>query len=572
MATAQTPLRHYKWLALSNTTIGVLLASLNSTSLIIAMPVIFRGLEVDPLAPQSFDYLLWSLMGYLLVTAVLVVTLGRLGDIYGRVRMYNLGFLIFTLSSLGLAAIWSKGDAGALELIAMRMIQGVGGAMLMANSAAILTDAFPEHERGMALGINQIAGMAGGFLGIVVGGLVSEVGWRWVFLFNVPIGVLGTIWSYWKLKSLGERTPAPIDWAGNTAFAIGLGLLLTGITYGILPYGNHLTGWTAPFVLATMGGGMVILAVFALIETRVQAPMFDLNLFRIRAFSAGNIAGLLSSVARGGLQFMVIMWLQGIWLPLHGYAFETTPLWAGIYMVPSTLGFLLAGPISGHLSDRYGARPFATAGMLLAAASFLLFLALPVDFPYWLFALALFVNGIAFGLFAAPNTAGIMNSLPPHLRGVGSGMRATFVNVGMPISMGIFFSLMILGLSSNFPPLLYQGLVANGIDPAQAAQISHLPAMGYLFATFLGYNPLLSLLGPHVIHSLQPQQAVTLVSKDFFPHLIAAPFHSGLVVVFTFSFVMCLVAALASWLRGGHYVYSERGSAIHAIDTASVDG
>jgi MFS family permease len=569
MAAPQTPPRHYKWLALSNTTLGVLLASLNGTSLIIAMPVIFRGLQVDPLAPESFDLLLWSLMGYLLVTAVLVVTLGRLGDMYGRVRMYNLGFLIFTLSSLGLAAIWSKGDAGALQLIAMRMIQGVGGAILMANSAAILTDAFPEHERGMALGINQIAGMAGGFLGIVVGGLVSEVGWRWVFLFNVPIGVFGTIWSYWKLKSLGARSPAPIDWIGNAAFAVGLGLLLTGITYGIRPYGGHLMGWSDPFVLAAMGGGMVILAVFALIEKRVHVPMFDLNLFRIRAFSAGNIAGLLSSVARGGLQFMVIMWLQGIWLPLHGYPFETTPLWAGIYMLPSTLGFLLAGPVSGHLSDRYGARPFATAGMLLAAASFVLFLALPVDFPYWLFALALFVNGIAFGLFAAPNTAGIMNSLPPHLRGVGSGMRATFINVGMPISMGIFFSLMILGLSSHFPPLLYQGLVANGIAPAQASQISHLPAMGYLFATFLGYNPLLSLLGPHVMHALQPQHAATLVSKSFFPHLIAGPFHSGLVVVFGFSFVMCLIAALASWLRGGHYVYSERGSAIDAIDTTA---
>jgi EmrB/QacA subfamily drug resistance transporter len=569
MAAPETLPRHYKWLALSNTTLGVLLASLNSTSLIIAMPVIFRGLQVDPLAPESFDYLLWSLMGYLLVTAVLVVTLGRLGDMYGRVRMYNLGFLIFTLSSLGLAAIWSKGDAGALQLIAMRMIQGVGGAILMANSAAILTDAFPEHERGMALGINQIAGMAGGFLGIVVGGLVSEVGWRWVFLFNVPVGVLGTIWSYWKLKSLGTRSPAPIDWAGNAAFAIGLGLLLTGVTYGIRPYGNHLMGWSDPFVLATICGGLVILAVFVLIETRAHAPMFDLNLFRIRAFSAGNIAGLLSSVARGGLQFMVIMWLQGIWLPLHGYAFEITPLWAGIYMLPSTLGFLLAGPISGHLSDRYGARLFATAGMLLAAASFALFLVLPVDFHYWLFALALFVNGIAFGLFAAPNTAGIMNSLPPHLRGVGSGMRATFINVGMPISMGIFFSLMILGLSSHFPPLLYQGLVANGIAPAQASQISHLPAMGYLFATFLGYNPLLSLLGPHVMHALQPQHAATLASKDFFPHLIAGPFHSGLVVVFGFSFVMCLVAALASWMRGGHYVYSERGSAIDAIDTTA---
>ncbi len=546
---------HYKWFALSNTTLGVLLATLNATSLVIAMPVIFRGLQVNPLAPESFDYLLWSLMGYLFVTAILVVALGRLGDMFGRVRLYNLGFLVFTLASLGLAAIWSKGAAGALELIVMRMVQAVGGAMLMANSAAILTDAFPETERGTALGVNQIAGMAGGFLGVVVGGLISQLGWRWVFLFNVPIGIVGTVWSYWKLRELGARARAPMDWFGNAAFALGLGLLLVGITYGIRPYGRHLTGWADPFVLGCLGSGMLVLAGFVLIERRVAAPMFDLGLFRIRAFSAGNVAGLLSSVARGGLQFMVIMWLQGIWLPLHGYAFDVTPLWAGIYMLPSTLGFLLAGPLAGHLSDRYGARPFATAGMLVAAASFLLFLALPVDFSYGAFALVLFVNGISFGLFAAPNTAGIMNALPPSSRGVGSGMRATFINVGMPVSIGIFFSLMILQLSSRLPPLLYQGLISNGVPSAQAGHLAHLPAMGYLFATFLGYNPLDSLLGPHVLHMLPPQNAATLVSEDFFPHLIAGPFHAGLKVVFGFAMVMCLVAALASWLRGKHYVY-----------------
>ncbi|HKB61182.1 MAG TPA: MFS transporter, partial [Gallionellaceae bacterium] len=491
-----------------------------------------------------------------------------LGDMFGRVRLYNLGFLIFTLASLGLAAIWSKGDAGALELIVMRMVQAVGGAMLMANSAAILTDAFPETERGTALGVNQIAGMAGGFLGVVVGGLVSQAGWRWVFLFNVPIGLIGTLWSYWKLRELGARTRAPMDWFGNAAFALGLSLLLVGITYGIRPYGHHLTGWADPFVLGCLGSGILVLAGFVLIERRATAPMFELGLFRIRAFSAGNVAGLLSSVARGGLQFMVIMWLQGIWLPLHGYAFEVTPLWAGIYMLPSTLGFLLAGPLAGHLSDRYGARPFATAGMLVAAASFLLFLALPIDFSYGAFALVLFVNGISFGLFAAPNTAGIMNALPPQSRGVGSGMRATFINVGMPVSIGIFFSLMILELSSHFPPLLYQGLTSNGVPAAQAGHLAHLPAMGYLFATFLGYNPLGSLLGPHVLHALPPQNAAALVSEDFFPHLIAGPFHAGLKVVFGFATVMCLIAALASWLRGKHYVYRPNAAESGRADSA----
>ncbi|MGA9666455.1 MAG: MFS transporter [Gallionella sp.] len=552
-----TKTRDYKWLALSNTTLGVLMASLNSTSLIIAMPVIFRGLQVDPLAPESFDYLLWLLMGYLVVTAVLVVTMGRLGDIYGRVRIYNLGFLVFTLASVGLAATWSNGAAGALELIIMRMVQAVGGAMLMANSAAILTDAFPENERGTALGINQIAGMTGGFLGVVVGGLISEIGWRWVFLFNVPIGIAGTIWAYWKLRELGVRVQARIDWLGNATFAVGLAMLLIGATYGIQGYDDHLMGWTSPFVLAMMAGGAGVLGIFVLIERRVPAPMFDLRLFKIRAFSGGNIAGLLSSIARGGLQFMVIMWLQGIWLPLHGYAFEVTPLWAGIYMLPSTVGFLVAGPLSGHLSDRYGVRPFATAGMILAAISFWLFLVLPVNFSYGAFAFVLFLNGAAFGMFASPNTAGIMNSLPPNFRGEGSGMRATFLNVGMPISIGIFFSLMILGLSSHFPPVLYQGLIAHGVPPGDATQLSHLPAMGYLFATFLGYNPLQTLLGPQVLGALPAKDSAALVSKDFFPHLIAAPFHSGLEIAFGFALAMCLMAAVASWLRGGHYVYRE---------------
>jgi MFS family permease len=538
----------------------MLLAAVNGTSLIISLPVIFRGLGVNPLAAASFDYLLWILMGYMLVTAVLVVTLGRIGDMFGRVRMYNLGFAIFTLGSIASATVWSHGSAGALELIVMRMIQAVGGAMLMANSAAILTDSFPEDERGMALGINQIAAMAGAFLGIIVGGVLSKFGWRWVFLFNVPIGIAGTIWSYWKLRDLGERVRARIDWFGNITFAAGLSMVLIGVTYGIRAYDGHLMGWGDPFVIWMLAGGFCALVLFVVIEQHINAPMFDLRLFRIRAFAAGNVAGLLSAIGRGGLQFLLIMWLQGIWLPLHGYDFVNTPLWAGIYMLPTTVGFLAAGPLSGYLSDRFGARPFATGGMLAAAVSFGLFLALPVNFGYLAFAAVLFLNGVAFGMFASPNTAGIMNSVPARFRGAASGMRSTFQNTGMPLSIGIFFSLMIVGLSSQVPGAMLKGLTANGVSRATAEGLSHLPAVGYLFAAFLGYNPLKQLLGPKLLASLPSHSASTLISKRFFPELIAGPFHHGLTVVLTFALVMCVIAAGASWLRGGKFIYSDQDS------------
>lgn len=548
---------HYKWVALSNTTLGVLMATLNATSLIIALPVIFRGIHLDPLAPSSFSYLLWILLGYLLMTAVLVVALGRLGDMFGRVKMYNLGFLIFTLGALGAALTWSHGSAGALELIIFRMVQAVGGAMLMANSAAILTDAFPHNQRGMALGVNQIAALGGSFLGILVGGFLSQFSWRWVFLFNVPLGLIGVLWSYLALKEIDIFHPAKIDWLGNITFAVGLGMLLVGITYGIRPHGSSPMGWGDPLVISLIAAGLVVLALFILVEKHVKQPMFNLELFKIRAFTAGNIAGLTAAMSRGGLQFMLIMWLQGIWLPLHGYAFTDTPLWAGIYMLPTTIGFLIAGPLSGYLSDKYGARPFATGGMILAAISFGLMMLLPVNFSYWIFALILLVNGLAFGMFSSPNTAGIMNSVPARFRGAASGMRATFMNVGLPLSIGVFFTLMIVGLTSQVPSSMYHGLTANGVPAGVAANLSHLPAISYLFAAFLGYNPLQTLLGPSVLGHLSHVNAARLTSKEFFPQLIGPPFKHGLVVVLSFAIIACLVAAAASWLRGGKYVHQE---------------
>jgi MFS family permease len=542
---------------LSNTTLGMLMATLNMSSVMIAMPAIFRGIHLDPLGPGNFNYLLWMLMGYMVVTAVLVVNLGRLGDIFGRVRMYNLGFLVFTVASILLSLVWSTGATGALELIVLRMVQAVGGAMLMANTAALLTDAFPAERRGLALGLNQVVGLAGSFIGLLAGGLLARYDWRLVFVINVPVGLFGTVWSYWKLKELGKRTPARIDWLGNLAFAAGLTMALVGATYGIRPYGGHTMGWTSPFVISMIVAGLLLLTLFVLIERRTAEPMFQLDLFRIRPFSAGNAAGFLGSIGRGGLMFMLIIWLQGIWLPEHGYSFERTPLWAGIYMIPLNVGFLTAGPVSGWLSDRFGARPFATGGMLIAAVSFFGLILLPVNFPYWAFGLLLLVSGIAFGLFAAPNTTSIMNSVPARYRGVASGMRVTFQNTGMPVSIAIFFSLMIIGLTSRVPHTLYAGLTANGVPNGTASSLAHLPAVGYLFAAFLGSNPLHSLLGPKVLAALTPAQQANLTGRSFFPSLISDPFKHGLVIILTFSIVMCLLAAWASWLRGARYIHQE---------------
>jgi MFS family permease len=547
----------YKWIALSNTTLGVLMATTNMSILLIALPDIFRGLGVDPLAPGNTSLLLWLIMGYMLVTAVLVVSFGRLGDMYGRVRMYNAGFAIFTVFSILLAATWMHGTAGVLWLVFMRIFQGVGGAMLMANSSAIITDAFPSDQRGLGLGLNQVAGIAGSFLGLIIGGLLAPVQWRLVFLVSVPIGLFGTVWAYQKLHDTGVRRQARMDWWGNVTFAVGLVAVLVGITYGIQPYGAHTMGWTNPWVVTALVGGCCVLGAFCVIESRVDDPMFHLDLFRIRAFTAGNAASLLAGLGRGGLMFILIIWLQGIWLPRHGYSFETTPLWAGIYMLPLTVGFLVAGPISGWLSDRFGARAFATGGMLVAAVSFGWLLVLPVDFSYWPFALALLLNGIGMGLFASPNRAGIMNSLPPHQRGVGAGMSATFQNSATVLSIGIFFTLMITGLAASLPEALRSGLTAQGVPSHAAATVAALPPVGVLFASLLGYNPVQTLLGPDVLNHLSTAQQQYLTGHSFFPSLISPPFSDGLHVAFGFAICACLVAAVASALRGGKYVHTE---------------
>lgn len=533
------------------------MASMNASIVLISLPAIFRGIGLDPLQPQNVSYLLWMIMGYMLVTAVLVVSLGRLGDIYGRVRTYNLGFVVFSVASVLLAVTPYGGTTAATWLIAWRLVQGVGGAMLMANSAAIITDAFPSNQRGLALGVNQVAGLSGSFIGLIAGGLLSEWHWRAVFWVSVPFGILGTVWAYRSLHELAVRVKARIDWLGNVTFGVGLTVLLVGITYGIQPYGGSDMGWTNPLVLGGIIGGLAVLGLFLWIEARVDEPMFHLNLFRIKPFTAGNAAGLLSSIGRGGLQFMLIIWLQGIWLPLRGYNYEVTPLWAAIYLLPLTLGFLVSGPLSGRLSDRYGARSFATGGLLLVAVTFVGLLLLPVDFGYVTFAVLIGLNGVGSGLFAAPNTSSIMNSVPPTQRGAASGMRATFQNAGMLLSIGLFFSLMIIGLSSNLPAHMERGLVAQGVPTQRAEQIAGIPPVGTLFSAFLGYNPMEKLLGPELLGSLPPASAANLTGKQFFPDLIAPAFHDGLVTVFLLAALMSVAGAAASMLRGQRYVYGE---------------
>jgi MFS family permease len=486
---------------------------------------------------------------------------------FGRVRMYNLGFAIFTFGSIMLSCVFMNGSGGALWLIGFRIVQGIGAAFLFANSSAILTDAFPAEQRGLALGINMVAAIAGSFIGLVLGGVLAPVSWRLVFLVSVPVGVFGTFWAYWKLEDRSHRSEAKIDWLGNITFAVGLIAVLAGITYGILPHGGHAMGWTNPWVLAGLIGGIAVLALFVQIERRVPHPMFRIPLFKIRAFTAGNIASLLAALSRGGLMFMLIIWLQGIWLPQHGYSFQDTPLWAGIYMLPLSVGFLMAGPVAGRFADHYGARPFATGGMVLAALSFLALITLPVDFPYWAFGLLIFVNGVAMGLFAAPNQTGIMNSLPPDQRGAGAGMAGTFMNAAMVLSIGIFFSLIIIGLSSTLGPALYHGLSAQGVPQADAMRISHLPPVGSLFAAFLGYNPMGTLLGP-AIHHLPPATATYLTGHKFFPQLVSKPFASGIHAAFFFAAGCCLLAAVASWLRGGKYYHTEVAEPIEGAELA----
>jgi EmrB/QacA subfamily drug resistance transporter len=543
----------YKWVALSNTTLGTLMASIDSTIVLIALPSIFRGINIDPFT--SFQYMLWVLFGYSIVTATLLVTFGRLSDMFGRVKLYNLGFLIFTVGSILLFITPNQGDAGAIELIVFRIVQGVGGAFLFANSAAIITDAFPANERGKALGINQISFLAGSLIGLVLGGILAVYDWRLVFLVSVPVGVVGTVWSYLKLKEQCTiRKNQKLDIWGNIAFGGGLTLILAGFIYGLIPYGTSAMGWGNPWVIASLAVGTALLVAFPFIERRVAEPMFRLDLFKIRAFSAGNLASFFSSMSRGGVMIMLVILLQGIWLPLHGFSFDSTPFWAGILMIPMSIGFVLTGPISGWLSDKHGARLLATVGMVISAGAFIGFVLLPVNFIYIAFAAVLFIMGVGGGIFASPNMASIMNSVPAEHRGAASGMRATIQNSASTISQAVFFTIIIVSLSATLPGALSAAVTNAGASPQLAQVFSSTPASGALFGAFLGYNPVATILHslPASLVSTIPQTTLNyLTGSTFFPNAISGPFMIALREAFIIGAAMCIVAAVCSALRGG---------------------
>jgi MFS family permease len=548
----------YKWIALSNVIISSLMGMINMSIVLISLPAIFNGIHINPL--NSFQYLLWILMGYGLVTATLLLSFGRLSDMYGRVKLFRLGFLIFTLGSVLLYLTPSTGDAGALEIIIFRVFQAIGTALFMANSAAILTDAFPHNELGKALGINMVALMSGQFLGLILGGVLAIFNWRYVFLISIPFGLLGTIWSYYKLKETSIKAPkTKIDLLGNFTFVSGITLLLLAVTYGLMPYGDNPMGWGDPWVISAMILGAALLVLFLFIENRVKAPMFRLDLFKIRMFTYANAAGLLSSLSRGGMMFMLILLLQGIWLPLHGYSYESTPFWAGIYMIPLTIGIIIMGPISGVLSDKYGPRWIATIGMIINALAFLLLAALPYNFSYLEFGLVLFMMGIGGGMFGSPNSSSIMNSVPPQDRGVASGMMYTIMNTSFTASMAIFFTIVIVGITQRFPEAMATSLASIGA--VQLAPIlGNIPPTGALFSAFLGYNPvdaILSVLPSTVVAKIPNATLNTLTGTTWFPSTLANAFLPSLRISFIIGAVFCTIAAILSALRGEKYIHEE---------------
>ncbi|MFA4860647.1 MFS transporter [Methanoregula sp.] len=551
---------HYKWVALSNTTIAMFMAAVNGSIILISLPAIFNGININPLT--SFQYLLWMLMGYGVVTATLLLSFGRLSDIYGRVRLYNIGFLIFTIGSILLFLTPDTGDAGAIELIVFRLIQAVGAAFIFSNSAAILTDAFPPDERGKALGLNQVAALSGSFIGLLIGGILAVYNWRYVFLISVPFGVIGTIWAFYRLKEPQyERTAHSLDIWGNISFIGGLTIFLIGVTYALMPYGNDPMGWGDPWVIASLVVGLLLLCAFPFIEKRVKDPMFQMDLFKIRSFAYGNAANFLSALARGGVMIILILLLQGIWLPLHGYSYESTPFWAGVFMLPMTIGFVITGPLSGLFSDKYGARWISTLGMLLVGFSFLILAVLPYDFDYLPFSIALLIMGMGNGMFASPNAAAIMNSVPASERGVTSGMMSTLMNSGMVVSMGMFFTIIVVGLTREFPLALassLQDIGASSLLPAMSA----IPPTGALFAAFLGYNPaqmILSGISPSVAASIAPATVATLTGVTWFPTTLAHAFMPSLALTFYAGALISFVAAVLCAMRGDKYVHETDG-------------
>lgn len=438
----------YKWRVLTNTTVATLMAALDTNIVLIALPTIGRQLP-----DTSATSLLWILLGYSLVTAVVLLNFGRLSDMFGRVRLYVLGFAIFTVGSL-LCGFSQNGP----ELVAFRMVQAIGAGFLFSNSAAIITDAFPPNERGRALGINQVSIVIGSVMGLVLGGIITTtIGWQWIFFVNVPIGAVATVRAHYDLREL--HTPQreqPIDWRGNIVFAAGLGLLLVALTFGALGE------WTVPEAVAGLSGGLILILAFIVLERRVRFPMLDLSLFRNREFTETGTATFLNALARGAFIFVMVFYLQGP--PAY-----LSPLTAGLFLIPVSASLAVMGPLSGMLSDRYGRRWFTITGLLLSGGAFVWLTAIPSAAPFALLLGPFILLGAGMGLFAAPNRAAMMNAVPPERRGVASGVGTTLMNTGATIGLGLTLAIMSTALPlSALESILVGSQTSSG--PNEAAQ------------------------------------------------------------------------------------------------------
>ncbi len=454
----------YKWVVLSNTTLGSLMASLDSNIVLIALPTIARDLP-----HATLFSLLWIIIGYQLVTASVLINFGRLADIFGRVRLYNLGFAIFTIGS-ALCSLSQTSD----ELIAFRLVQGVGAGFLFSNSAAIITDTFPINERGMALGINQISIVVGSVFGLVMGGfLTSFAGWRSIFLVNIPIGIFATVWAHYKLKELANiQKKEGLDILGNVTFAGGVALLLTGITLHILS-----TMSFDSFLLMTVSGVALLIA-FIFVERRTLEPMFDLSIFKIRLFAAGNAAIFINSLARGTVSIVLVFYLQGPSMNL-------SPLVAGIFLLPISISMAALGPVSGWLSDRYGARGLSTLGLIVSAMGFLLLARIGLVITFTHLMVPLILIGAGMGLFASPNRASIMNSVKESRRGVASGTSTTLVNIGSTFSMALAFSVLAVGTPLKDLEGIFLGQKVGGNATWIYSFINSIHSVYYLSAVLI---------------------------------------------------------------------------------------
>ncbi len=540
-----------KWIALSNTILSTLLSTMNITMVIVAMPAIFNAFQFSTGAPDAISYIIWLITGYLIVTATMVVTFGKLSDMLGRVKLYNVGFVIFTIASVLLSAVTIKGDAGILELIIYRMVQAVGGGLLMVNGPAILTDYFPIRERGKAMGLNQISSVAGTILGLVLGGLFASISWNLIFIINIPFGMIGIIWSYISLKETVKKSRIHIDWLGNLVFVISLLLILIGITYGLVPYGKSSEGWTNPFVIGSIIIGILALGMFVLIEKRVKEPMFDISLFKIRDFWTGNLSLFIVSLTRQGLILILIMLFQGIWLPLNGYSYASTPFWSGIYTMPFMLAFIAMGPVSGYLSDKYGGRIFTIGGLLATAFGFLLLTIVPYNFNYIWFVPALFIIGAGMALFSSPNTADIMSSVPRKRRSAASGMRTTITNCAMAVSFPLYFAIIFTTMGGALPNALSSTLHSSGAPSSIIPYISSISPTEALFSALLGYNPVSSILSglPEVTAKLSGSIINKITSLTFFPDAIGSAYMRGFREVVRISAILLIISAVVSYFK-----------------------